>query len=155
IPAAPRAPAAAPPRSCLRVSRTGGLRGRPDQIQPSHPPVPGWKHPGKGEGSRNVLADGVEGAVAPPEVGHVPLVGIAGDCVDRHVLAADAPRPLRVAEARHGASYGLSAGGLDVDAARDARPAGIAAEIHVPVTPSGLMPKEHAQEAAVPSDDWA
>src|SRR5215510_14823528 len=77
----------------------------------------------------------------------MPLVGVARDGVDGHLPAADLLRAARVAEA-----------GLELPpvlAARDRRPARIAAEGHVDVPGPRLMPEEPAEVAPVLVDDRA
>src|SRR5262245_10863781 len=123
------------------------LRVRLDQLEAPDEPLEVRDHFPEAEGRRDVLARRVEGSVPSPEEGDMPLVRVARDGVDGHLPAADLLRAARVAEAGHELPPVL--------AARDRRPARIAAEVHVEVPGPRLVPEEPDEVAPVPVDDGA
>src|SRR6187399_1249491 len=98
MPPAASTEAAAPPTSCLRVSRT--LSGWRDEHEPARHPIEVGDDFLDAVGLRDVLGQCVQGAVAPPGVQNVPLVGPLVGGVHGHGGSADALRPTLVTEAR-------------------------------------------------------
>src|SRR6185312_5903328 len=145
MPAAPRAAPAAPPtRSSFRVSfiALGG-----DANEAAHDAVEVRTHLLESERLCDVLARGVQAPVVSPRVKDVPLVDAAVHGVERRLDRAEAPRSVRVAEARRIGLVGLAGDDLDVFAAGDLRPSGEAAEVDVHVLARRLVPEEADEPA--------
>src|ERR1700716_3467868 len=139
MPAVPRAAAAAPPASSSRlVRRISG--GRVDSCQAGDHAIEVLHDLSVRQRLRNVLAGGIEGALPVPRVEDVPLVDVPVHRVDGDEQVPDPAVLVGVAEAGHRAPTDLPGYDLDVLAAGDRRPAGIAAEVHVHVLTRRLMP---------------
>src|SRR6266487_3581503 len=100
MPAALSAPAAAPARACLRVSRISACPWADEHEAPQHPVEIAARLRVR-DRRRDMLADGVQRAAMAPSVEDVPLVGVLIDGVHRRVDAVRTDVTVRVAEARN------------------------------------------------------
>src|SRR6266542_4823445 len=100
MPPAPSAPAAALASTSRRVRRTSRAP-RPHELEPAQHPVQVPHDLPVRIGADDVLAEGVEGAAAPPEIEEVPLVDVLVDRVDLGIDAGHVLAPAEPAEAGH------------------------------------------------------
>src|SRR6266511_4018607 len=132
MPAALSAPAAAPARACLRVSRISACPWADEHEAPQHPVEIAARLRVR-DRRRDVLAHGVQRAATAPCVEDVPLVRVLIDGVDRGVDAVRTDVAARVAEARDP----LALLRVRVDALRNRSTSRIAAQVHVQLAAGG------------------